>query len=282
MIYRREKLQCMKCHAIGGAGGIVGPEMNSIGASAQVDYLIESLLEPSKKVKENYNSRIVQTIDGLQFSGIPIRENKQQTVLRTAEGKVVSISAEDIEATKDGRSLMPEGLVDGLAEDELVDLVTFLSRLGKVGDFAVGKQQYARKWETLIWTAEANRRMNRTSFDSAASGEDVFKWRLEYTLVNGIIDVMSLPTFKIHRNTPKTSFLRTKLEVTVAGSVKLKFDAADRIKLWVDGKPKKIETVTTLELEKGIHQIVIAVRNDSETKARVELLAGESVAAQWK
>ena len=177
---------------------------------------------------------------------------------------------------------MPEGLVDGLAEDELVDLVTFLSRLGKVGDFAVGKQQYARKWETLIWTAEANRRMNRTSFDSAASGEDVFKWRLEYTLVNGIIDVMSLPTFKIHRNTPKTSFLRTKLEVTVAGSVKLKFDAADRIKLWVDGKPKKIETVTTLELEKGIHQIVIAVRNDSETKARVELLAGESVAAQWK
>ena len=282
LIYRREKLQCMKCHAIGGAGGIVGPEMNSIGASAQVDYLIESLLEPSKKVKENYNSRIVQTIDGLQFSGIPIRENKQQTVLRTAEGKVVSISAEDIEATKDGRSLMPEGLVDGLAEDELVDLVTFLSRLGKVGDFAVGKQQYARKWETLIWTAEANRRMNRTSFDSAASGEDVFKWRLEYTLVNGIIDVMSLPTFKIHRNTPKTSFLSTKLEVTVAGSVKLKFDAADRIKLWVDGKPKKIETVTTLELEKGIHQIVIAVRNDSETKARVELLAGESVAAQWK
>lgn len=282
LIYRREKLQCMKCHAIGGAGGIVGPEMNSIGASAQVDYLIESLLEPSKKVKENYNSRIVQTIDGLQFSGIPIRENKQQTVLRTAEGKVVSISSDDIEATKDGRSLMPEGLVDSLTEDELVDLVTFLSRLGKVGDFAVGKQQYARKWEALTWTPEANRRLNRTSFDSAASGEDVFKWRQEYSLVNGVIDVMSLPKYKIHRNTPETSFLKTKLEVTVSGAVKLKFDAVDQIKLWVDGKPKKVEAVTSMELKKGMHEIVISVRRDSETKARVELLAGESVAAQWK
>ncbi|MGH7129604.1 MAG: sorbosone dehydrogenase, partial [Planctomycetaceae bacterium] len=55
-IYRREDLSCTKCHAIGGSGGLVGPDLVSIGASAQVDYLIESLLVPNKAVKENYHT----------------------------------------------------------------------------------------------------------------------------------------------------------------------------------------------------------------------------------
>ena len=54
-IYRRKDMLCQKCHAIAGAGGQVGPDLTSIGASAQVDYLVESLLEPNKAVKENYH-----------------------------------------------------------------------------------------------------------------------------------------------------------------------------------------------------------------------------------
>src|SRR5205085_3964763 len=50
-VYRRKELSCMVCHAIGGAGGRVGPDLTSIGASAQVDYLVESILAPNKKVK---------------------------------------------------------------------------------------------------------------------------------------------------------------------------------------------------------------------------------------
>lgn len=42
-IFRRQELQCSKCHAIAGAGGRVGPDLISVGASAQVDYLVESL-----------------------------------------------------------------------------------------------------------------------------------------------------------------------------------------------------------------------------------------------
>ena len=46
-IFRRNELQCMNCHAVGGAGGLVGPDLISVGASAPVDYLIESLIVPS-------------------------------------------------------------------------------------------------------------------------------------------------------------------------------------------------------------------------------------------
>lgn len=282
LIYRREKLQCQKCHAIAGAGGVVGPEMNSIGASAQVDYLIESLIAPNKKIKENYHSKIVQTIDGLQVSGIPVRDDDNEIVLRTAEGKMVTIPAEDIEGKKDGQSLMPEGLVDSLTENELVDLVAFLSSLGKVGDFAISSKVYARNWQVLLWSQEANHRLNRTSFDTAASDEEVFQWREEYALVNGSVPLSELPQYKIHRRTPETVFLRTELNVDVAGKVQLLFDSVTEIKIWVDGKPREIAKQMDLELSKGSHRIVLAVTKSKQDPVRLELNAKESVPANWK
>jgi glucose/arabinose dehydrogenase len=64
LIYRRPALACTACHAIGGAGGKVGPDMTSIGASAPMDYLIESVVNPGAKIKEGYHSVIIQTKDG--------------------------------------------------------------------------------------------------------------------------------------------------------------------------------------------------------------------------
>ena len=68
-VYRRENLQCVACHAIGEVGGVIGPNLVSIGASAPVDYLIESLLEPSKKIKEGYHTNLVTLKNGDSFAG---------------------------------------------------------------------------------------------------------------------------------------------------------------------------------------------------------------------
>ena len=68
-VFRRNDLNCLKCHAIAGAGGQVGPGLESIGASAQPDYLVDSLLDPGKAVKENYHALVVATSDGKVYTG---------------------------------------------------------------------------------------------------------------------------------------------------------------------------------------------------------------------
>ena len=93
-IYRRKELNCLKCHAIGGAGGRVGLDMLSLGSSAQIDYIAESAgggLAPNKKVKENFNSLVVVTDDGKVRSGIKLRQTDTDLLLRDAEDKEFKI-----------------------------------------------------------------------------------------------------------------------------------------------------------------------------------------------
>ncbi|HTI52139.1 MAG TPA: PVC-type heme-binding CxxCH protein, partial [Planctomycetaceae bacterium] len=89
-IFRRADQVCLKCHAVSGSGGQVGPDLASIGASAQIDYLIDSLLLPNKAVKENYHSVVVETKAGKVITGVKVRQSDSELVLRDAEDQEVS------------------------------------------------------------------------------------------------------------------------------------------------------------------------------------------------
>ena len=283
-IFRREDLQCMNCHAIGGAGGQVGPDMVSVGASAQVDYLVESMLAPNAKVKENYHSKLIDTFDGKRYSGIPIRRNAQSVTLRLADGKEVDIKTDDIEEEADGRSLMPDGSVDVLTKEELVDLVAFLSRLGKIGEFSVDKARVARRWQKLLWTKEGHGRLNRTSYDSAATDDPALSWQAHYSLVSGDMPLANLPKFVVHNGQPQTAFVRTELDVSTAGQVGIKFGNIRGLMFWIDGKPMSVKTEMPLDLSSGRHVVTLAIDLDQrEQPVRLELYDVElSVAqSQW-
>jgi mono/diheme cytochrome c family protein len=84
-IFRRREMQCLACHAVGGAGGRVGPDLSSLGASAPPDYLVEALLLPNKAVKEGFHAERVVTADDKVYTGIPVREANGQLLLRTQE-----------------------------------------------------------------------------------------------------------------------------------------------------------------------------------------------------
>lgn len=272
MIYRRKDLQCLNCHAVGGSGGKVGPDLLSIGASAPVDYLIDSLITPNSKVKENYHSKTIQTDSGEVVSGIVLSEADGVVSLRKADGTLAKIRQDEIVEMVDGRSLMPDGIVDSLTREELVDLTSFLSKLGKVGDYSLAREQYVRSWQVLDWTQEANHVLNRTSYDSAATDNAALKWSNQYSLVSGQMPLDGLPVFVIHPNTPKTVFARFKVSVAEAGNVALKFNDAKGVKAWIAGKPTPIEKLGSVAVEAGTLVVTLAIDTDSRKEpVRVEV-----------
>lgn len=234
-IYRREKLNCVKCHAIRGTGGEVGPDLSTIGASAPVDYLLESLLEPNKKVKENYHSMIVATSSGEVFTGIPVRKTEEEIVLRNAENKLVSIPARDVEESRMGASLMPEGLVDTLTADELLDLARYLSELGKPGPYGPKQELLARYWNMLgPFTKDAAVPIEE-KLVSAGHGalEASADWQPSLTANAGWV---YLREFALKPQLPVV-FAAVSVETTTAGKVRLALEPGTATTAWLDGKP---------------------------------------------
>src|SRR5262249_4738042 len=252
-VFRRKDQLCLKCHAIGGAGGQVGPDLSSVGASAQVDYLIESLLEPNKAIKENYHSVLVTTTKGRLYTGIKVRQTKTDLVLRTAEDREVVIPVKDIDEQTPGRSLMPDGLTDTLTRGELVDLVRFLSELGKVGPYAVGRARVVRRWEGLEATPEARRLLGRGGPAAAAGGQRSLTWAAAYSAVAGLLPLAEVPHLKAGKDTNPVAVLRCQLEATAASKVRLRLSPAQGVRLWLDGKAVPANDAIVLDVPAGLH-----------------------------
>ena len=283
-IFRRASLQCMLCHAIGGAGGKVGPDLVSIGGSAPVDYLVESLIDPNRKVKENYHSIQILDVDGQVYSGVPVRSDDKSVVIRNAKNELVTILKADIDLQKESRSLMPDGAVDALTRQEIIDLVTFMSQLGKVGDFEISKEEIARTWQQLVWTDNAHNRINRTSLDTVASNDVALTWAPFYATVQGNVEIAELPLFKPRSSVENLSFLRTQLDVSEDGRCTLVFDNEAGIMLWVDGTPTPLNGKRCdLQLKQGQHAITIGVKRPArETRLMVKLeVPSGQPHAQW-
>ena len=136
-IFRRVEQACLKCHAIAGAGGRVGPDLVSIGASAG---RLFDRIDPAAKRQDQGELSLThhrgRWPDHQRHQGA---QTDKELVLRDVEDHEVAIPRDAIEEKKEGGSLMPVGLSDGLTRGELVDLVRFLSELGKVGPYAVSQ-----------------------------------------------------------------------------------------------------------------------------------------------
>jgi len=131
LVYRREAMGCVGCHAIQGVGGKVGPDLGTIGASAPLDYIVESLLTPGAAVKEGYTAVLVVTDDGRQHLGLPVSETETELVLRDAKGQEIRLTKATIEERTSAGSMMPAGLTDPLPPGDLLDLIRFCAELGR-------------------------------------------------------------------------------------------------------------------------------------------------------
>ena len=262
-VFRRADLLCFRCHSIGGAGGLVGPDLISLGGSSQLDYIIDSLLQPNKAVKENYHTVIVSTLEGRVYTGVKVRQTSDELILRDAEDREVAVPLDSIDQQAPGASVMPTGLIDKLTHDELVDLVRFLSMLGKPGPFSIGPERLVRRWQVLADTPEAHHRLQRTSYDAAAQDDAAFSWLPAYSTVSGELPLGVLPEFRVRFRAGEgdrgAAFARCELDVSHPGACKLRLNSAGGLSCWLDGEPIEVFPETVLELTQGRHRLTLAV-----------------------
>jgi putative heme-binding domain-containing protein len=271
-IYRRKELQCLQCHAVSGAGGAVGPDLASIGASAQADYIVESLLLPNKAVKEGYNTLDIVRTDGKLVSGIKVRETPKEIVLRDKDDKEVTIALDDIDSKKNGRTLMPDGTTDSLTRAELLDLVKFLTVLGKVGDYEPRKERLVRTWDVIESVKENVDRFRRGRVAVAAEPGETLKWGRVYSRVRGDLDLEDVPRFVVWTSGGPQSFVRFKLNAAIGGPVKLKLADAAGIEMFANGKVVTASNETVFDVSVGETVVTLILDRAQATKPlRVEL-----------
>ena len=120
--------QCVRCHALAGAGGKVGPPMDNIANLLSREEILESLIEPGARLAPGYGSVVLTLKDGQVVAGVLAAENKEEIILRTSDAEPMEIAISRIKKRENMPSAMPPmGTV--LTKRELRDLVEFLSNL---------------------------------------------------------------------------------------------------------------------------------------------------------
>jgi putative heme-binding domain-containing protein len=134
-VFNRTSLVCSTCHVVNGKGGKLGPDLSTVGSYMTPESLLESLLNPNTDIKQGYETVILTRRDGTVTAGLLQRMAENATLIRDTTGEVISVPASEIASVDTSPvSLMPPGLTSSLRRDELVDLMTYLTSLGKSSD----------------------------------------------------------------------------------------------------------------------------------------------------
>jgi putative membrane-bound dehydrogenase-like protein len=122
-----EKAQCIKCHRYGDRGDNLGPDLTSVSKRFQKKEILEAILFPSHVISDQYASQTVVTKRGKTYVGVAVPSGDGALVILQANGEKVTIAQDEVEDLKRNKtSVMPEGLLNTLSLEEIVDLFAYL------------------------------------------------------------------------------------------------------------------------------------------------------------
>ncbi len=125
-----EKQGCVNCHSVTKGEAIKGPYLGDISTRYNRSELTESILKPSAKIAQGFETKKVALTSGQVFEGFVVREAGDEIEMRNSAGAVTIIPKKDIEETgKSELSVMPNGLLDPLTPHDLASLLAYLESL---------------------------------------------------------------------------------------------------------------------------------------------------------
>ncbi len=259
-VFRRPDLSCSRCHALAGAGGGVGPDLSAVGSSSPPDYLIHSVLLPDQAIKEQFQTLVVLTTDGQIYQGIVADRDNQRLILKEATGDLRTIPASAIEESREGGSLMPKGLANLMTHQEFVDLIRFLSELGKPGPFAIRTTPTIQRWRVL---QDSDPSLTPSQLPDPSSDA----WVPVFARVSG-----SLPlSDAVALSGSPVVFLLGEVDVSVPGRVEFRLDDPEGVTAYLNGEPVSAEGTTfARNFAQGRHTLTLRIDTDAPQVTRRE------------
>jgi putative heme-binding domain-containing protein len=118
--------RCAACHTLWNKGGKAGPDLTSYQRT-DLDMLLLAIIAPSAEIREGYHTTIIETKDGATLAGFISDQAGDVLTLRDAAGQTHTLSKDRIAKQSPlATSLMPEGLLAGLTDDELRDFLAYV------------------------------------------------------------------------------------------------------------------------------------------------------------
>jgi putative heme-binding domain-containing protein len=130
---------CFACHRFAGEGGSFGPDLSGLAGRFSVRDLLESVVEPSKVISDQYQAVVMRLKDGRVVTGRIINlagdgMTVNTDMLNPGRGGSESVRLSEVEEMQPSKtSMMPQGLLDTMNEDEVLDLLAFLLSRGDRG-----------------------------------------------------------------------------------------------------------------------------------------------------
>jgi putative heme-binding domain-containing protein len=125
---------CGKCHTLHAIGGQVGPDLTTFKRE-DVRMMLMNILNPSAEIREGFETHVAITGDGRVVQGFLIEQDPQVIVLRGPDGQTTSLQRDDLdEHVVMKKSLMPEGQLKELSDQQLRDLFAYLRSAQPLND----------------------------------------------------------------------------------------------------------------------------------------------------
>jgi putative heme-binding domain-containing protein len=122
---------CQQCHTLFDVGGNVGPDITGSNR-ADLQYLLENVLDPNAVIPNDYRSSTITMKDDRVITGI-VKKDEANSLTVAAPNETLIVPRTDIESVRVSEiSMMPEGLLASLNDQEVRDLLYYLSRPGQV------------------------------------------------------------------------------------------------------------------------------------------------------
>jgi len=278
-------LNCVNCHKLEGLGGQVGPDLTKLWETVSLEKIMESIIEPSKEIKEGYQSFRATTKNGQIYTGLKTIDKPTEIIIREASGRDVRIARDDIdELTPSKVSLMPDNAVAQLSFDQFIDLVAFLKNREV--------QQSLRGMVTDYWVIGpfGNDLRLTDGPEKSASEEKVIvaedgrklQWQRRSAEVNGLLDVRPLVgkgRASVYAMTYVYSSKKQEAAMILGGG--------NPVRAWVNGVqvldyaalPKSIieSDQATLRLNEGWNIVVLKVLQGADGQGLFLRFAGDGV-----